>query len=380
MSLINEMLRDLESRRAAELGKQDMQREVRPLPRVPREGRKMMAVALAGSIVAVAAGAGLWAWRSDLLSSQPAMREQSANVPPVASASGPSPQPAEVSPAAVAEALRMAEGENRPAVSTRNSSQGLALSLAETMTLPQPRSDKGEAQPKDEPTSPVTVKAQAGNVPQATPPKPTAAMAPANVQPGNIEKTQILATPRERADAEFRRAQAMIAAGGAQAAVDALQGALRQDPSYSPARQLLLRLLLESRRIDDAMALLQDGLESQPGQVGWAMSLARLQVERGDLAAGERTLSRSRPYAGSSPEFLGFHGYVLQRLGQHKESAEQYLLAARLAPSDGRWWFGVGQALESEGRSEEARGAYRRAVEAGNLSADLLALAEQKSR
>lgn len=389
MSLINEMLRDLEARRAAELGKKDIQREVRPLPSAPKGSRKIVALAVAGSFAVAAAGTGFWVWRSDTVSVQSAAQQQPAAVPPVASGSGPSVQPvaapsavpADVSPNAVAEVLRLAEGDSRPAVSSQSSASGLSLSLAETITLPQPRPEKAENRPKDEPNLSGTTKALPGSTPLAQQPKPLSFPAQSPVQSGNIEKTQVLATPRERADAEFRRAQAMVAAGGGiGAAVDVLQGALKQDPSYSPARQLLLRLLLESRRIDEAMALLQDGLESQPAQVSWAMSLARLQVERGDVAAGERTLSRSQPHAGSSPEFVGFHGYLLQRLGRYKESAEQYQLATRLSSSDGRWWFGLGQALEAEGRSDEARGAFRRAVEAGNLSADLLSLAEQRSR
>lgn len=389
MSLINEMLRDLESRRAAELGKRDLQREVRPLPRGPDGGRKVITLVVAGSLAAALGGAGIWAWNADLLSIRSAVLGQPVAVLQPVGPSAPASSPAaasvsasaEVSPAAVAEVLRLAEGEAPGGLPSQSSAQGLTLSMAESMSLPLPRPGESEIRAKEEPNSQPLAKSSAGAAPQTQPQKPVALVAPSSVPPGNIEKTQILATPRERADAEFRRAQGMLATvGGAPAVVETLQAALRQDPGYSPARQLLLRVFLESRRIDDAIALLQEGLENQPAQVGWAMSLARLQVERGDIAAGERTLSRSRSHAGASPEFLGFHGYLLHRLGQNKDAAEQYLSAARQSPSDGRWWFGLGQALEAEGRSDDARGAYRRAAEAGNLSADLLTLAEQRSR
>ena len=49
-----------------------------------------------------------------------------------------------------------------------------------------------------------------------------------------------------------------------------------------------------------------EGLELQPSQIGWAMSLARLQLEQGDLAAAEHTLARSQAHAEGSADYAGF--------------------------------------------------------------------------
>lgn len=379
MSLINEMLRDLEARRATELGKTDLQREIRPLPARRQASRRGVAVGIATLAVASMAGGGVWAWYADLLSVRTISSGKFVGTPAVpasvnaAQSPGPLQSPVEVSSAAVADAIRLAEA----------GSKETGVQAAFPAATPEPGQVKAERPPargKEEGgvlgliTSLRTVPAE----PQA---KVAQAAPVVAASFGNIEKTPVLGTPRERADAEYKRAQGMMAAGAATPGVaDALQGALRQDPTYGPARQALLRLFLEARRIEDAMALLQEGLDHQPAQVGWALSLARLQVERGDVAGGEHILARSRAYGATSPEFLGFHGYLLHRLGQHKDAAEQYLQAARISSSDGRWWFGLGQALEAEGRHDDARAAFRRAVDSGNLSADLMALAEQKGR
>lgn len=394
MSLINEMLRDLEARRAGELAKPDLQREIRPLPeRRPDTPRLLPWLALAAAVAL--AGGGLTWWQIEAGRTQ-----RPAEPTPPASAPLPDPSatpataaplapaaPTETNPAAVTEALRLATSletppaESEPAHSATAPTPPIGAAAAGQSDSAPSKADPALAKsvplpPKAEPApakaEPSPAKAEASAA------KPKAAEAAPS--PTRIEKTSVLATPRERADNEYRRAQALLAGGQAGAAHDALLAALKQDAAYAPARQALLRLLLENRRVDEAMAVLQEGLDLQPSQIAWAMSLARLTVERGDAAGAERILARSAAAAAGNAEYAGFHGHLLIRLGQFRAAAEQYQAATRLAPTDGRWWFGLGQALEGDGHGAEARDAFRRALAAGNLNADLTALAEQKAR
>jgi Flp pilus assembly protein TadD len=43
-----------------------------------------------------------------------------------------------------------------------------------------------------------------------------------------------------------------------------------------------------------------------------------------------------------------------------------------LAPADGRWWLGLGWCLDAQGNAAEARDAFLRARQSGNLSPELL--------
>ena len=195
-----------------------------------------------------------------------------------------------------------------------------------------------------------------------------------------IEKSAASGSPHERAEGEYRKAIGVLNAGRLTEAVDGLRAALRQEGAHTASRQLLFKLLVESKRLDEAADLLQEGLQSQPAQITWAMSLGRLQVDRGDLPGAWQTLQRSLPSAAHSADYQGFLAHVLQRLGRSKEAAEFYQSATRLAPGEGRWWLGLGLALESDGRSAEARDALLRAKASGTLSAELSALVEQKLR
>jgi MSHA biogenesis protein MshN len=203
---------------------------------------------------------------------------------------------------------------------------------------------------------------------------------PAAVGPVKIEKSPILATPRDRADAEYRRAENALAAGRSAEGIEGLRAALKQDPSYVQARQMLLRQLLEMRKIEEAMSVLQEGLELQPAQTGWAMSLARLQLEQNDIAAADRTLARSQVYAEASADYAGFEGHIKSRLGATRAAVAHYQRATRLAPNEGRWWLGLGLAQEADGRVVDAKDSMRRAIATATLSVELSAVAEQHLR
>jgi len=200
------------------------------------------------------------------------------------------------------------------------------------------------------------------------------------VAAGGVDKTPAARSVRERADVEYRRAVGLVNGGRIQEATDVLLDVLRQDGGHVSSRQLLARLLIEQRRSDEAMAILAEGLASLPGQLSWAMTLARLQVDRGDFVGAARTLQQSQPFAVGSADYQGFSGHVQHRLGHHKESIELYQAAVRIAPSEGRWWLGLGLALEADHRQPEAREAFQRARASGTLNADLLVVVDQKLR
>lgn len=379
MSLVNDMLRDLEARRAGDLGAPSLQREVRALPSERKAAGRGVAVVL---VLAVAAG-GL-GWGLAVKPQAPIREPASASSLPAAPLPAPAPEPVApaASPATVpspaAEPVlplpaQIATDAQLPVGVDTNLrlTRGIAVLPPEPPSRPAPPAEPPRAA---EPAVPPPARID--------PPPVAKAAAPlaAGVGPASIEKTAVVASPRERAEAEYRRAQTLLAAGQTSVGAEALAAALRLDQTHVPARQALLRLLLQGQRFDEAAGLLNEGLEALPAQVGWAMTLARLQVEKGDLAAAEHTLARSAPYAKSQADYAGFHGHILGRLGQSRAAVERYELATRLGAGEGRWWFGLGQALEGDGRSPEARDAYRRALATGTLSGELAALAESRLR
>lgn len=361
MSLINQMLRDLEERRATATEPRNLQREIRPLPKAATTPRWPWAVALA-----TLGGMGGAYW----------LLQPSVNVfPSVQRPAVVSPHP----PTATVPPLPAAAVLPPPTETVEgNESLRLAVALKETPPeLPAPvgAPSAGDRLPTAQEAAPVSTASKQAALPKEVPVVPKVPLVE-----GVIEKTVPTVTPRDRAEGEFRRAQAALAGGQVDEGADLLAAVLRLDPAHIPARQALIRTYLESHRQDAAETALREGLEVLPAQIGWATSLARLQVERNDLAAAQATLVRHAVQGSRSPDYLGFLGHIQHRLGRYPDAVASYQGAIRISPSDGRWWLGLGLAQEADGHGSEARESFRRALATGNLALELTAVAEQRLR
>lgn len=394
MSLINQMLKDLDARHEGEVrGK--LHREVRPLPAA--DANRGLRVAIM-ALLALALLAALW-W---------AYQRAAANHPVapviVAEAVAPAPAPvqpgtpqpvAEVlappaAPAAPVPAVSPATTETpaaAPATMPLDEASGLKLSaglerLPEESPVAQTPAKPVRSPPvRDARADGALEKAAATQAGKTT--DKTAKAEPAtklDTAPARVEKQPAARSERERSETDYRRALALVNGARVAEATDLLLDVLRRDGGHTASRQLLARLLIEQRRLDEAYAILAEGVALQPGQVGWAMTLARLQVERGDLSGAARTLQGAQEYARGNADYLGFAGHVHYRLGDYRAASERYQGAVRIAPNEGRWWLGLGLALEAEQRIAEARDAFLRARATGTLNADLLALVDQKLR
>ena len=159
-----------------------------------------------------------------------------------------------------------------------------------------------------------------------------------------------------------------------------LRHTLLSDPTHGPARQLLVKLLIDQRNVAGAMDVLREGLNGNPRQTQWAMLLARLELEAGDPGRAWATLERALPAAGRDGEYLALAGALQRRLKQPEQAAGYYRQALALSPQEGRWWVGLALSLEESGHGAEAREAFRRALQTGTLSGDLQAFAERRLR
>lgn len=376
MSLINQMLKDLDARHESEMRNQ-LHREVRPLPAA--SGNRHLRPVLGGALLLAALAAGAWlAYERYAAAPAPASAPTAVAVAPAAGIPPPSPVaenpeaqgPASPSPALAADAASPTALAS--VVPDENSGLKLAAALDHPPAEPPRRPAPRAVVPPAEKMPPLEkAAAEPGRSREAAAKPPPAPV---------IEKTAAAKSAGERAEADYRRALVLVGNARSGEAVDLLLDALRLDGGHAASRHLLARLLIEQRRHDEAMAILAEGLAAQPGQISWAMLLARLQVDRGDLGAAARTLHGAQAFAAGNADYQGFAGFVAHRQGRQKESAEFYGAAVRIAPGEGRWWFGLGLALEADQRAAEAREAFLRARASGTLNADLVALVDQKLR
>ena len=389
MSLINKMLQDLDKRHAADGGGKTPTPQLRPVK--SRKDWRRIAWEL-GLGLFVAVGWGGWVVYqiyprpvvTDLAFQVKARRAQmggglqtpaapAAPVPVQAAAPQPQSGAGVIEPAPAPVAPAHSEAALVGNIDMLKLATEIGTPFKEKNVAAKPRAERkvaGTAVPV-----PKAASKEKGEPPQANTSK---ARLPADSSPASIDKRIHLSTPAERAEDAFRKATGLLNQGRVAEAIDGYKSTLEQNAGHVAARQALVGLLLENRRLDEAQQFLQDGLSLNPDRSAYAMLLARIQVERGDLQGAHDLLNKHAASAAGDADYYAFDAALLQRLGRYKEAVAGYQRALKLAPRAGLWWMGMGISLQADKRDPEALEAFRRARAVGGLNADLLAFVDQR--
>jgi len=345
MSVINEMLRELD-RRGAAAPAGPMTSQVRPVGHASGGHEWLWRVVAVVLLIAIA-----WAgWVMVQLRPRPLATDsafiaaENAKLHPAQPAAPPAPEkPApQLAPAEtklpVADASPVAGDGAQPAPRVLE-----VLKLAQSIDTPivQPTPDQPPAQKKAR--SETRNAAAAGSPP--------------------VVKRDLPAATGDAAEAAFRRGVALMNQSRLTDAEASFSAALGIDPGHVGSRQALVALLLERRQIDAAQRLLEEGLVLYPGEVQFATVLARILVERGDLARALSVLE-STPQGAKSVEHQTMLGAVLQRLGRHAEAVQAFENASRIGVASAATLVAMGVSYERLGQKSDAVRAYERSLTA----------------
>ncbi|MDA8109622.1 MAG: tetratricopeptide repeat protein [Betaproteobacteria bacterium] len=392
MSLINKMLQDLDRRQA-----QPASEGVPP----PHEVRAVLAArererwVVRGLIVALIVAAVAWmAWVAYQLQLKPLATEMAMHVAqsrlqvasrPVGEPQAPHVPPSQ--PTAPQAAPPQPESPPHPAAAPQPAlpphpaaapQAAETFKLATTIASPVGQGKAEAGRPLGKPGTPSAGRQEPAPA-VARKGKAAQPEAAAQAEPApRVEKRERQASAAQSAQWHFHRAIALLNEGRVSEAEDGFITALQIEPSYQPARQALVALLLDQRRVDDAQRLLQEGLALDPKQTQFATVLARILAGRGDYSGALTILERAGPPARSDPDFDLLRATVLQRLSQHARAVEAYRAALQAAPDNGAGWVGLGISLEALERPAEALEAYRRALATNSLGASVRRYAEER--
>jgi MSHA biogenesis protein MshN len=363
MSLVNKMLRDLDARRVGDGERAALPAAVTPLAARQEHSRSGPWLWI-GALAALVTVAGAAWFGAQLGSSEaPAARPLPASPLPAAP-----PISVPAAPEAVAIASSAAAAADGGASTLRMADQLSALP-----SLPQGPPAKAATPPAKPVERPAA--SDAGVRP------PTIAMPkiPPVPEP-RIDKQLRLPSTAERADLDYRRGILAQRQGDADGAANGYRAALDTYPEHAAARQALAALLIETKHFDEAEDILRKGTELAPVRLASVLAWARLKVERNHAPAALDILLRHAAVGERSAEYQGFTGALLNRVGRAPDAVEHYQVATRLAPAEGRWWAGLGIALEATGKTQESREAYLKARSLPGLPADLAQHIEQRLR
>ncbi|MCF8151870.1 MAG: tetratricopeptide repeat protein [Burkholderiaceae bacterium] len=439
MSLVNKMLRDLDARRAGDGDRAALPAAVTPLA-ARQEPRRSHAGLWAGTVVTLA-GIGALAWYANR-NGEPDRPLALPAVPAAVSAAAPvvtEPPPLAMAPASPAAAESPGVPPADPAINVALMSLRMAEQLAEAPaalvpSMPVPSNSASRPTPASSAAARTAAPAasaaampsvpKAAPVPAATPAKPAASATPAPAEPvtpkpadpvarelatkaeppalprlagsapkpvalpapahatapSSIDKQIRLPSSAERAELKYRHGLQVQRQGNLEDAASSYRAALEDHAEHAAARQTLAALLIDAKRFDDAEELLRKGTELPAVRLASTLAWARLKVERNQVPAALELLQKHAAAGERSADYQGFFGALLNRSGRTAEAVEHYQMATRLAPEEGRWWAGLGIALDAAGRGAEAREVYLKARAMPGLPADLAQHIERRLR
>ena len=352
MSVINQMLRDLDKRSASPLepglGAGTSARAAIRGQAVHRSSPRILPLAGGAALAAVLAGAAWWWFAASTASP--------ASEPPAALPAN-SPVAAASASAGSWSGLRLAtELTEKPALSAEAQAPGSKQASA----VPAPATATITAAP----LVPATTAPPAVAV--TPPPMSTAALAPA---------AQPAATP-----------PAPPSAKPAQPAADGAVAAQRQQTAV---RDVLAQAqsLYNSGSADAAIQLLQDTLagaeRAQPPtpaatQLRLVRELARMELAQGRSAAVLELMTQVEPLLAGQPELWAVRANAAQRLGRHQDAVQFYGVALQSRPAEQRWLLGTAVSLSALGQLVAAADSAERARSLGPVSKEVWAYLRQQ--
>lgn len=363
MSVINQMLRDLDGRgKPMVSGSGQGVQSVALPPQVPvrhvRRHRMTQIVTLA--LVVFGAVVLIWQWRSraqvpSVTQPMPSVRVSPATLPEVA-ASDAAPPLAEKADLRVSNSelsLRM-EG-------ALDAASTLPTASKATMPVQEPIVAKAPSAAPSNNMKSVPVEPKKPEHP------PDAKSAPPALAP-RAEASVTAGAPVVATKASVVTVEDRVTA--AQRQVAAVQDTLTQ-------AQALWGLGNQSGAVD----LLRDAMQSaeksvqQPGMetmlVALVRELARMQMAMGRVAEAHDVLVHFESRLKAIPEIWAMRANAAQRLGQHQDSVQSYMQALQARPNEQRWLLGLAVSLAAMGQTASASEVVERAQAQGTINRDI---------
>jgi len=228
---------------------------------------------------------------------------------------------------------------------------------------------RSEPAKADSPKTDTTPEPEPVPVPpaQSNPAQPESGGDPASPEAASIS----IRRSDDSADASDPLADAkrLLARGQIQRAESRLRRLIDRRPELTEAHELLARALIQHRRPEAAAGVLQNGLASAAEPARLASVMARLLLDQGELARARSVLREHAPPLAEAPDYHLLLAAVHRQIGDHEAAAEHYAALGGLLPRRGAVWIGLGASLESLDRPKEAANAYNRALESDDVRA-----------
>lgn len=374
MSLLNDALRDLEKREGTDGGNRD------PIPaglsaasyRTPAHWRWI----LGGSalLLAILAGAGFW-WlgpdqpQSGGKGAVPAMHEKPTPVIRTVTLSPEKGRNSTSSGTVERNTSERADSADDAEEDGGASDPPETVSKVEPATDPEPDTGKGaKTEPAADPETPEGAE-QANRAETGS-----EAASQSDSEPATASVREL--TPAEKDRRLSRELEALLADGRVAQAGERLSQQTMLDSDMPRSRAVMAQHALERGELAAALQWLPEQAVALYPEL--RLLRARVALEREGRASALQWLESEPPGPGTMPAYHTMMAALYQQIGDHKAAAEQWAALIETDDGNARWWAGLGIAMESRGRDEQARAAYARALSLPELAPQLRRYIEQR--
>ncbi|NDP40475.1 MAG: hypothetical protein GZ093_17315 [Rhodoferax sp.] len=386
MSVINKMLRDLDSRQAecpvhgssaapAADARAGAVRDTLSVKGVDQPGRKAQSlsriVQLVTTVLTVV-GVAAWWYLNQSTSPQPSVQAIQLSQSPK-----PQPQPFATPVSPSAPPLTSGLAVAPPPVDTPP-----VRVITKPAVVPRPESAQAPATvaaaaPKTG-VSPIDFSLKMDNLLQHAPSPAAATRAPAAGTP-RIGSEPTLSHPAASEPMQAPAAIPKVIASTASAAPQsqtrppAAQEALAQAQQLwnAGSRSAAIDLLQEALALAERASQVDAPSGSHSVVASIARELARMELAEGRVSQALTLLTRLEPQLSGVADIWAIRGNAAQRLGQHPASAAAYLMALKLRPNEPRWMLGAAVSLAAQGQTTAAAELAERARDGGALSPEV---------
>lgn len=182
----------------------------------------------------------------------------------------------------------------------------------------------------------------------------------------------------QKSDNLYRQSILSLQQGRAHQSMAQLSQALEVNPANEEARQTLAALLLDNKKIADALAILSDGLIQNPGNVQFRIAISRMQLENGEKEDALDTLMKGLSYGRHDADYQSLLANLLQREGRHDEATAHFKVALQLRSNNVNDYVGLGISLHALEKLDDAHATFTHAMSTERLTPELKAFVQQR--
>ncbi|MDP2126525.1 MAG: hypothetical protein Q8K97_04025 [Pseudohongiella sp.] len=209
---------------------------------------------------------------------------------------------------------------------------------------------------------------------------------PAPVQQNTSQMSVAASTTRSPRALDFQdrdRQQVQLAlqqwASGQQlTALQTLDSFAHQNPDAHQSRETLAKLLLQQGESERAMHVVELGLALSPNNNAYRKIKARLLVADGRASDAVALLTNLAPSVSTDSEYHDLMASSYMANQQYDFAAQTYRTLLQQNAGEGRWWYGLAAALDAQGLAQDAALSYERALQQANLTAGLRQASQQR--